>query len=177
MINLLSLGTVTSGFGLREQPIAGASTNHKGIDIVLKDYNIPAVLGGTITESGYNNTMGNYVKVRQSDGTTATYMHMATPSSYLRGMKISEGATIGVMGSTGASTGDHVHYQVQSKDGSYLDPAEYLRGGVSLPSGNLDETTFELSGVMGSITSFSAMLLLCFFAVILFLKAFDIKIL
>lgn len=176
MIDLTSLGTVTSRFGWRDKPTAGASANHKGIDIVLSDPNIPAVMGGTVTKSGYNSTMGNYVQVKQSDGTTATYMHMKQPSLYKEGMSVNEGATLGVMGSTGVSTGAHLHYQVQDPDGGYIDPAKYFSGGASFIPTQTNNNPVEITGVLGASISFVAMIILCVFAVILFLKAFDIRI-
>ena len=86
MINLLSLtttGTVNSGFGWRKPPKGGASSKHNGIDITLKDPNVPAVLGGTVVNNAYNKYRGNYVTIRQLDGTTATYQHLAKPSRWL----------------------------------------------------------------------------------------------
>ena len=177
MIDLTTLGTVTSRFGFRDRPTAGASANHKGIDIVLRDPNIPAVMGGTVTKSGYNSTMGNYVQIQQTDGTLATYMHMKNPSTYSAGMTVAEGATVGVMGSTGVSTGAHVHYQVEKPDGTHLDPAEYFKGGASFfAAENGGSNNIEISGILGATVSFVAMLILCIFAVVLFLKAFDINI-
>ena len=178
MIDLTQLGKITSDFGPRESPTAGASSYHKGIDIVLSNDNIPAVMSGTVLDSGYNSTMGNYLKVQQVDGTTATYMHMAKQSPYKAGTSILMGATIGTQGSTGISTGKHLHYQVQDSSGNYIDPEKYMSGGtlehVNYNAVHTGET--NLSGIMGSIASLVAMLILCIFAVVLFLKAFDIKI-
>lgn len=128
MIDLLNLGTITSKFGNRTSPTSGASTNHKGIDIVLSNYNIPAVVGGEVVENNYNSSMGNYVTIKDNNGFLHTYMHMYGRSSYRVGSKVSEGQTIGKMGSTGISTGDHLHYQVQNADGDYINPENYLEG-------------------------------------------------
>lgn len=177
MIDLTQLGRITSNFGLRESPTAGASSNHKGIDIVLSTDNVPAVMTGRVSDAGYNSTRGYYVEVQQVDGTTATYMHLAKPSTYKTGSSVLMGATIGVQGSTGVSTGKHLHYQVQDSAGNYIDPADYMSGG-SLEHVNFDTVSDEneLSGIMGTIASFVAMAILCVFAVVLFLKAFDIRV-
>ena len=178
MVNLLQLAEkVSSPFGYREQPTAGASTNHKGIDLVLFDDNVPAVQTGRISNAGYNSSRGYYVEVEQVDGTTATYMHLAKPSIYKKGDSILAGTTIGVQGSTGISTGKHLHYEVKTADGSYIDPAKYMSRGTT-EHANFDTVSNDsgVSGIMGSIANFVAMLLLCVFAVVLFLKAFDISI-
>ena len=126
MIDLLSLtttGTVNSPFGLRKKPKAGASTRHNGIDITLKDPNIPAVLGGTVVNNAYNKYRGNYITIRQLDGTTATYQHLAKPSPLEVGTSVKEGQIIGLQGSTGISTGNHLHFEV-STAGGYLNPVD-----------------------------------------------------
>ena len=135
MIDLLNLGTLTSHFGNRDAPTSGASTNHKGIDIVLNDSSIPAVTGGEVIDSGYDSGMGNYIKIKDSNGYTHTYMHMASKSKYVAGSQVKEGSTIGTMGSTGISTGDHLHYQVQDSGGTFLDPEKYLSGATGVVSG------------------------------------------
>ena len=135
MIDLLNLGTLTSHFGNRNAPTSGASTNHKGIDIVLKDSSIPAVTGGEVIASGYNSSMGNYITIKDSNGYKHTYMHMASKPKYKTGSYVPEGSTIGIMGSTGISTGDHLHYQVQDSGGTFLDPEKYLSGATGIISG------------------------------------------
>ena len=178
MINLLNLGTITSGYGQRTSPTAGASKNHKGIDIVLKDKNVPAVLGGTVTKAGYSNSAGQFIEVEQTDGTIATYMHLSQ-KNVATGDTITEGQIIGVEGSTGISTGSHLHYQV-SFNGDYLDPEAYLNGGFR-PDTNLIDTWEDnsgglLSGIASKIIQILAVILVLVFAVYLFMKAFDISI-
>ena len=180
MIDLTTLGRVTSGFGLRAEPTAGASTNHKGIDIVLNDPNIPAVLGGTVSYVGYSSSGGNMITIEQNDGTTATYMHMKEPSNLKVGQTVTEGQTVGIMGSTGVSTGDHVHYQVKDGEGNFLNPAGYFNDGTKegllsgLTGDGLKDTALSL---VGNIITVLAVILVCVLAVYLFMKAFNIDVL
>lgn len=196
MINLLSLtttGTVNSPFGKRKAPKAGASTTHNGIDITLKDPNIPAVLGGTVVNNAYNKYRGNYVTIRQLDGTTATYQHLAKRSPLAIGSSVKEGEIIGLQGSTGISTGNHLHFEV-STAGGYLNPVDYMRGGKNGFSGTIStdaygrpikETLDEQSGVngiksalmgiLGKLITFVVIVLIIVLAIVLFMKAFDVK--
>ena len=182
MINLLELGNVTSGFGYRMKPLAGASTNHKGVDIVLRNKTIPSVLSGTVLQSGYNSSSGNYIRIQQADGTIATYMHMAAKSPYSAGDKVKEGQAIGIMGSTGVSTGNHLHFQVE-KNGTILNPVNYLKNGVSNVSTDSTEfsTENDSSGIketvmtfVGYIIQFIFILIIVILAMWFFMKAFDI---
>lgn len=185
MINLIELDTnktVNSGFGLRESPTAGASTNHKGIDITLTDDSIPSILSGIVTYVGYSSTGGNMVKVAQNDGTIATYMHMAEPSKLKAGQTITEGTIIGMQGSTGVSTGKHLHLSIE-KDGEYIDPEDYLNNtnGSPYDTRNIvssigDGLTSGIMGIVGKVIYFLIILLVLVLAFVLFMKAFDIKV-
>lgn len=143
MIDLLNMGTLTSHFGNRDAPTAGASTNHKGIDIVLSDKSIPAVTGGEVIASGYNSSAGNYITIKDSNGYNHTYMHMANKSSLSVGSTVKEGDTIGTMGSTGVSTGAHLHYQVSDSSGNFLDPEKYLSGATGTVTGGYSDSGSE----------------------------------
>lgn len=202
MINLLSLtstGTVNSGFGWRKPPKGGASSKHNGIDITLKDPNVPAVLGGTVVNNAYNKYRGNYITIRQLDGTTATYQHLAKPSPLAVGTSVKEGQIIGLQGSTGVSTGNHLHFEV-STAGGYLNPVDYMRGGSNGFSGTistdgqgrpigatLDEQSgvndwfpsvkSALMGILGKLITFVVIVLIIVLAIVLFMKAFNVKLL
>ena len=189
MIDLLSMGTITSGFGKRTSPTAGASTNHKGIDIVLNNDNIPSVMSGSVAAVGYSSSAGNYVKINQTDGTTASYFHLASLPSLSVGEYVEAGQKIGVHGSTGISTGKHLHFQIEDQDGTAVDPEEYLSGSYQTVSSVLSNQTYEdaknissnslgniLLDIVGKLITFIAVLLLSVLAVYLFMKAFDISI-
>lgn len=168
---------VSSGYGKRKQPTAGASTDHKGLDIVLPDYNVPSVKDGEVTYVGYTKSGGNMVYITHADGVTARYLHLANPSNLSVGDVVREGDTIGIMGSTGYSTGDHLHIDFQ-RGGVTLDPNEYFNSGGSgafVTTSNDNDSSFAL-GIVGKVIQFVVILLVLVLAVILFMKAFDINI-
>ena len=176
MIDLRELGTITSGFGQRDAPTAGASTKHKGLDIVLNNYNVPAVEGGVVTYSGYSESGGNMVEILHTDGVTARYLHLANPSNLKSGQAVNEGDIIGVMGSTGYSTGDHLHIDF-NRYGVTIDPNEYFNSGGSGSTINIKtDTSDDGLTLVGKIIEFVAVLLVVVLAVVLFMKAFDIHI-
>ena len=116
---------VTSGFGKRNSPTAGASTYHKGIDIGASTGTaIYAAASGTVTEAGYSSSRGNYVVIYHSNGVSTAYMHCS--ALYVSsGDKVSQGQTIAAVGSTGISTGSHLHFSV-IEDGTYVNPRNYV---------------------------------------------------
>lgn len=117
---------VTSDYGYRKQPTAGASTNHKGIDIGAPyGSNIVAASDGTVIAYGYSSSMGNYVKLQHANGLQTIYMHMSRIGNLSTGQKVSSGATIGYVGSTGVSTGPHLHFAALV-NGDYVSPWNYL---------------------------------------------------
>lgn len=116
---------VTSDYGPRTSPTAGASSFHKGIDIgAAGGADIVAAADGTVIFAGYSNSAGNYVTVSHGNGLYTVYMHCSalTVSS---GQSVSGGQVIAKVGSTGISTGNHLHFGV-SVNGSYVNPWTYL---------------------------------------------------
>ena len=116
---------VTSEFGKRNSPTAGASTYHKGIDIGASTGTaIYAAASGTVTEAGYSSSRGNYVVIYHSNGVSTAYMHCS--ALYVSsGDKVSQGQNIAAVGSTGISTGPHLHFSV-IEDGTYVNPRNYV---------------------------------------------------
>lgn len=134
MIDLTSLGRITSNFGNRNSPTAGASSNHKGIDIVLNDKNIPAVTSGTVVANAYSSARGYYISIKDSNGYTQTYQHLASKPILTVGSTVKEGDIIAKEGSTGVSTGSHLHYEVKDKTGTYINPLDFLKGATGSPN-------------------------------------------
>lgn len=118
---------ITSGFGNRVQPTAGASTNHKGIDIGASyGAAIVAAAGGRVTTSAYSSSAGNYIVISHGNGLSTVYMHCS--ALYVSaGQTVSAGQAIAAVGSTGYSTGNHLHFGV-IKNGSYVNPTAYVGG-------------------------------------------------
>ena len=118
-------GRITSGFGKRKSPTAGASSNHKGIDISASTgSSIVAAAGGTVSIATYSYSAGNYVVVNHGNGLSTVYMH-CSQLLVSAGDTVKAGQTIAKVGSTGYSTGSHLHFAVR-KNGSYVNPSSYV---------------------------------------------------
>ena len=116
---------VTSPFGGRDAPTAGASTYHEGVDLGAPEGTpIYASRTGTVTTASYGKAAGYYVKLNHGDGFSSIYMHM-TRYTVRSGQAVSAGQVIGYVGSTGVSTGPHLHFGI-SYNGSYVNPANYV---------------------------------------------------
>lgn len=118
-------GVITSAFGYRDQPTAGASTYHKGIDIAAPTGTaVVASAGGTVTTASYQSAAGNYIMVYHGNSTYTVYMHLSAINVSV-GDTVSKGQTIGAVGSTGVSTGPHLHFGV-NVNGAYVNPLNYV---------------------------------------------------
>lgn len=116
---------LTSPFGEREAPTAGASTYHQGVDLAGPEGTpIVAARSGTVTIARYSNSAGYYVTINHGDGYSSVYMHMTTYTVGV-GQQVSQGQLIGYMGSTGISTGSHLHFGIMY-NGGYVNPAYYV---------------------------------------------------
>lgn len=117
---------VTSPYGFREQPTAGASRFHQGIDLgAPAGTTIVASRAGTVTSAGYSNSLGWYVTINHGDGFSSMYGHMLGPAYVSSGSYVSQGQSIGGVGSTGISTGNHLHFAILY-NGAYQNPAAYV---------------------------------------------------
>lgn len=118
---------VTSDYGTRVSPMSGASSDHKGIDIgASAGADIIAAADGTVTAASYSSAAGNYVMIDHGGGLYTVYMH-ASSLLVSPGQTVSAGDVIAKVGSTGISTGSHLHFGV-SLNGSYVSPWSYLGG-------------------------------------------------
>lgn len=116
---------VSSPFGPRTSPTAGASSYHQGIDLAgSAGTPIYASRTGRVTLATYSNSAGYYVSINHGDGYSSIYMHM-TNFVVSAGQTVSAGQLIGYMGSTGISTGNHLHFGI-ALNGAYVNPAAYL---------------------------------------------------
>lgn len=120
-----SSSRITSTFGSREQPTAGASTNHKGIDIGASTGSaIVAAAAGTVVISTYSYSAGNYIMLNHGGGVYTVYMH-CSKLLVSEGAQVKQGQTIAKVGSTGYSTGPHLHFGIRS-GGAYVNPLKYV---------------------------------------------------
>lgn len=116
---------ITSYFGYRTAPTAGASTYHQGIDIGASTGEIiVATKSGTVTACAYNSTRGYYVEVTHDDGVKTIYMHMSR-QAVTTGTRVIRGQTLGYIGSTGVATGPHLHFSVVV-NGTNVNPLNYV---------------------------------------------------
>lgn len=119
-------GPLSSAFGYRDNPFTGVRQFHTGIDIVAPSGTpIKAAMDGTVADAGYNVIFGNYVILNHAEGVQTLYGHM-TKISVVRGQRLSQGATVGTVGSTGYSTGPHLHFGF-FRGGTPVNPAKYLK--------------------------------------------------
>lgn len=119
---------ITSPFGPRNTGISGASTNHKGVDIggVYYTSQVHAAKAGTVIISTYSSSYGNYVVVSHGSGNTTLYAHMSSRSVSV-GDYVNQGDVLGITGSTGISSGPHLHFEI-TENGSRVNPLNYLTG-------------------------------------------------
>lgn len=119
-------GWVTSGFGPRRRPIRGGTRFHKGIDVAAPSGTAIMSSGdGIITFSGYKRGLGRTIIVDHGYGVVSIYGHNS--KNYVKeGDRVMRGEIIGSVGSTGLSTGSHLHYQIEV-DGVPVDPMNYLK--------------------------------------------------
>ena len=116
---------LTSSFGRRKHPISGYRKMHKGVDFGARSGTpIMAAGTGTVVRANRYGGYGNYIRIKHSDGYATAYAHM---KNFARGIKkgtrVTQDQIIGYVGSTGASTGPHLHYEVL-KNGRHINPRQ-----------------------------------------------------
>jgi len=116
---------VTSGYGIRNDPFTGQLAMHEGLDFVA-DVGSPilSTAAGTVVRSGWDASFGNVVEVRHIEGFVTRYAHLSK-RMVDEGQKVERGQTIALLGTTGRSTGPHLHYEVLRND-RVLNPMQML---------------------------------------------------
>ena len=123
---LSGYSSISSPFGYRTHPVSGAASSfHGGIDIPApRNTPIRAARSGIVLISGYNGSYGNYVVINHGNGQTTLYAHMNSRAVSV-GQSVSQGQTIGYVGTTGSSTGYHLHFEVRIS-GSRVNPLNFF---------------------------------------------------
>lgn len=118
---------ITSPFGPRNNPVTGRYQNHNGIDIggVYYSTQVLAAKAGTVIVSQKGSSYGNYVVVSHGTGNTTLYAHLSSRAVSV-GDVVAQGDVLGITGSTGNSTGPHLHFEI-TENGSRIDPLTYLK--------------------------------------------------
>lgn len=125
-------GKVTSNFGYRTHPVTGEKNSyHGGMDIgnpngtkVTANITGKVIASGDAKKNGYDSSYGNIVVVQDGSGNKHIYAHLSSANAKI-GSTVQTGALLGAVGSTGRSTGNHLHYEVKS-GGKSVDPRRYI---------------------------------------------------
>lgn len=118
-------GTLTSGYGYRDNPVNGQEDFHGGVDLaVAQGTPVHCAMDGQVVQAGYNSVRGNYIIVRHANGLQTLYQHLSC--GFVRaGEEVAQGQTLGNVGSTGMSTGPHLHFEL-IYNGVRYDPSAAL---------------------------------------------------
>lgn len=149
---------ITDGYGPRQAPTAGASTFHRGIDFAAAQGTpIMASAQGTVTMAGDNGGLGNCVKIKHPNGMTTVYGHQSRLGTTV-GREVKQGQIIGYVGSTGTSTGPHLHFETHDSSGNAFDPMKVLGGSGSPISGDMANGQHTTAGGAGSAPALTAVI-------------------
>ena len=133
---------VTCEYGRKGNWAAG---RHTGIDLVgLSSKTVYATCDGTVSRIGFDNSYGNFVVVKANDGYYHWFCHLASISASV-GQKVTRVSKIGIMGSTGNSTGPHTHYEIRTPENKYgqdINPATYM--GIPNKVGTYHSADYQL---------------------------------
>ena len=120
-----SLVRISDEYGWRTHPILGTKQFHNGIDMAAPGGSpILAAYSGKVVSASYSSSMGNYIMIDHGDGLYTIYMH-ASKLYVSQGQEVSKGEKIAAVGSTGRSTGNHLHFSVRL-NGEYVSPWNYI---------------------------------------------------
>jgi len=120
-------GRISSNFGYRANPFTGIRQFHSGLDIVGPfNTGIKAAMDGRVAETGYSSIYGNFVILSHPEGYQTLYAHL-NKINVRQGSSIMQGAVLGLLGTTGYSTGPHLHFGV-FRNGAAMDPLRLLNG-------------------------------------------------
>jgi murein DD-endopeptidase MepM/ murein hydrolase activator NlpD len=125
-----------SGFGVRIDPFLGRPAMHTGLDLHGETGDaVRATADGTVTAAGWSGGYGRMVDIDHGNGLSTRYGHLSSIDVHV-GQSIRTGQIIGKVGSTGRSTGPHLHYETRLR-GEAIDPQKFLRAGQRLADGSL----------------------------------------
>jgi len=122
---------LVSGFGVRADPFTGSPAMHTGLDIHGETGEpVRATADGTVTAAGWSGGYGKSVDIDHGNGLSTRYAHLSSIDVQV-GQSIKAGQIVGKVGSTGRSTGSHLHYETRVR-GEAVDPQKFLRAGQRL---------------------------------------------
>lgn len=137
---------LSSGFGMRKHPVLGYSKMHKGVDFAAPTGTpIYAAGDGTVEKAGPFSSYGNYIKIRHAGGYKTAYAHLSRYAKGMRsGKRVKQGEIIGYVGTTGRSTGPHLHYEILASDRPVNPSGIKMTGGVELAGAELKKFKAEV---------------------------------
>jgi murein DD-endopeptidase MepM/ murein hydrolase activator NlpD len=117
--------TLTSNYGMRNHPILGGRRNHKGVDLAQPTGTpVYATADGVVSKAAPFSSYGNYIQIEHGGGLETRYAHLSG-FAVTEGEQVQKGQLIGYVGSTGRSTGPHLHYEIRVA-GEAVDPSPYM---------------------------------------------------
>ncbi|MFZ1991528.1 MAG: M23 family metallopeptidase [Alphaproteobacteria bacterium] len=130
---------ISSGYGMRFHPILGYTRMHKGVDFAATPgTHVYAAGAGIVERASLFGTYGNYVKIRHDNGYETAYAHLKGYGPGIReGARVAQGQVVGYVGTTGESTGPHLHYEVLQK-GAQVNPMNVKATGIKLAGAELN---------------------------------------
>lgn len=125
MVMPLAQARIHSGYGLRKHPIGGGTRFHRGIDFAASEGTpIKSVLDGTVIDAGMEGALGRIVRIQHANGLRTVYAHCSR-LAVRKGDRVQQGQIIAYSGSTGRTTGPHLHFEVW-QNGRHVDPINFL---------------------------------------------------
>lgn len=115
---------LTSSFGWRRHPVTGKADFHKGVDLSARSEPIYSVLKGIVNETGFNPILGNFIRIEHG-AVQSIYGHLSL-IIVRAGQTVDAAQVIGMSGSTGRATGEHLHFSIKT-DGTYIHPLHFLK--------------------------------------------------
>jgi murein DD-endopeptidase MepM/ murein hydrolase activator NlpD len=122
-------GRIVSGYGMRNHPVLDRPKMHEGVDFPVRPGTpVVATGGGTVDQTTYSANYGRFISIRHPEsGHETFYAHLSEIGEGIRpGQNVARGDTIGYSGSTGRTTGPHLHYEVRTLDGKTLNPLQFF---------------------------------------------------
>lgn len=116
---------ITSPFGWRKHPVTGKPDFHKGIDLAAHAQAVRSIMDGTVDETGYHRNLGNFVRI--DHGTVQSIYGHLSRIIVVPGQQLTAGYPIGMTGSSGRATGEHLHFSIRA-GGTYINPWKFLHG-------------------------------------------------
>jgi murein DD-endopeptidase MepM/ murein hydrolase activator NlpD len=150
----IAIGELRSGYGMRMHPILGTYTMHAGVDYAAPQGTpIMAAGDGTVVSASRSSSYGNYTRIAHANGYETAYAHQVRFAEGIEpGVHVRQGQIIGYVGSTGLSTGPHLHFEIRI-NGQTVDPLRIrLPEGTNLSGANLtafDAQVHEINGLLG----------------------------